>query len=89
MVEQEQTFHLYLALALERQEFLPVVVEVVDMLLVELELEAQVVEAQVVLEAQVVVVFLQEQQEQQTQVVELVELVQIQRVELVELVDQE
>ena len=80
MVEQEPIFHLYLVLVLECQEFFQVAVVAVDMPVVELELEAQVVEAQVVLEAQVVVVFLQEQQGLLTQVVELVDLVQIQQV---------
>ena len=60
MVEQEPIFHLYLVLVLECQEFFQVAVVAVDMAVVEVELEAQVVEAQVVVDQ----VIDQDQQEQ-------------------------
>ena len=85
MVEQEPIFHLYLVLVLECQEFFQVAVVAVDMAVVEVELEAQVVEAQVVVDQ----VINQDQQEQLIQEVGVVDLLQIQQVELVEQVAQE
>tara|TARA_Y100000114_G_C11682098_1_gene289099 strand:+ start:644 stop:907 length:264 start_codon:yes stop_codon:yes gene_type:complete len=85
MVEQEQTFHLYLVLVLEIVDLLQVVVEVVDIALEKQELEAQVV-VEMVVEHQET---LQVQQVMLTLVVAVVDLVETQRVVQVEQVVQE